>query len=102
MVVSPRSHLVPPRSIFSSDTSSLLYEPRSPEGGLNVSYNCLDRHAYKNPDKTAIIYEADEPGQAREISYAELLRETCRIANVLRGWGVKKGDTVSIYLPMTW
>jgi len=73
-----------------------------PEGGLNVSYNCLDRHAYANPDKTAIIYEADEPGQAREISYAELLRETCRIANVLKGWGVKKGDTVSIYLPMTW
>jgi acetyl-CoA synthetase len=80
----------------------LLLRFRSPEGGLNVSYNCLDRHAYANPDKTAIIYEADEPGQAREISYAELLRETCRIANVLKGWGVKKGDTVSIYLPMTW
>ncbi|WOO78767.1 Acetyl-coenzyme A synthetase [Vanrija pseudolonga] len=73
-----------------------------PEGVLNASYNCLDRHYYKNPKKTAIIYEADEPGDAREISYEELFHETNRIANVLRSWGVKKGDTVSIYLPMTW
>lgn len=73
-----------------------------PEGGINVSYNCLDRHAYKNPDKTAIIYEADEPEHSRDISYAELFRETCKVANVLRKWGVKKGDTVSIYMPMAW
>lgn len=74
----------------------------SPEGGINVAYNCVDRHAYANPDKTAILYEADEPGKTQAISYAELLRETSRIANVLKHWGVKKGDTVSIYLPMTW
>ncbi|ORX41149.1 hypothetical protein BD324DRAFT_648039 [Kockovaella imperatae] len=73
-----------------------------PEGTLNASYNCLDRHFYKNPEKTAIIYEADESSEAREISYAELMRETCRVANVLKSWGVKKGDAVSIYLPMTW
>ena len=52
--------------------------------------------------QTAIIYEADEPGQGREISYAELLREVCSVANVLKSLGVKKGDTVSVYLPMTW
>ncbi|PPQ79015.1 hypothetical protein CVT25_002324 [Psilocybe cyanescens] len=73
-----------------------------PEGGLNASYNCVDRWAFKHPDKTAIIYEADEPGEGREISYAELLREVSSIANVLKAFGIKKGDTVSVYLPMTW
>ncbi|KAG8216213.1 hypothetical protein J3R82DRAFT_8246 [Butyriboletus roseoflavus] len=73
-----------------------------PEGGLNASYNCVDRWALKYPDRTAIIYEADEPGEGRLITYAELLREVCSVANVLKRLGVKKGDTVSIYLPMTW
>ncbi|EDR02821.1 acetate--CoA ligase [Laccaria bicolor S238N-H82] len=73
-----------------------------PEGGLNASYNCVDRWAFKHPDKTAIIYEADEPGEGREITYAELLREVSSIANVLKSFGLKKGDTVSVYLPMTW
>lgn len=50
----------------------------------------------------AIIYEADEPNDGRLITYAELLREVCSIANVLKNLGVKKGDTVSVYLPMTW
>ena len=68
----------------------------SPEGILNASYNCLDRHFYANPDKTAIIYEADESSESREVSYAELMMETCRVANVLKQWGVKKGDAVSI------
>ena len=52
--------------------------------------------------QTAIIYEADEPGQGREITYGELLREVCSVANVLKSLGVKKGDTISVYLPMTW
>lgn len=52
--------------------------------------------------QTAIIYEADEPGDGREVSYSELLREVCSVANVLKSFGIKKGDTVSIYLPMTW
>ncbi|KAF7326595.1 Acetyl-coenzyme A synthetase [Mycena sanguinolenta] len=74
-----------------------------PEGGLNASYNCIDRWAFTHPDRTAIIYEADEPGTGTSITYAELLREVCSLANVLRNtFGVKKGDTVSIYLPMTW
>lgn len=68
----------------------------SPEGTLNAAYNCVDRHYYANPDKTAIIYEADEPSDSRPISYAELFHETCRVANVLRSWGVKKGDAVSV------
>lgn len=70
------------------------------EGRLNASYNCVDRHAFKNPDKPAIIYEADEPSDGRTITYGELLREVCRVAFVLKQMGVKKGDTVAIYLPM--
>jgi len=73
-----------------------------PEGALNASYNCVDRWAFKHPNKTAIIYEGDEPDEGREITYAELLREVSSVANVLKSFGVKKGDTVSIYLPMTW
>ena len=52
--------------------------------------------------QTAIIYEADEPGTGREISFAELLHEVSSVANVLKSFGIKKGDTVSVYLPMTW
>ncbi|CAD6444394.1 1534bea8-ab5d-473f-b5c7-0518bfeeecc8 [Sclerotinia trifoliorum] len=70
------------------------------EGQLNASYNCVDRHAIKNPDKPAIIYEADETTDGRTLTYAELLREVCKTAYVLKQMGVKKGDTVAIYLPM--
>ncbi|KAJ7019350.1 acetate--CoA ligase [Mycena alexandri] len=74
-----------------------------PEGGLNAAYNCVDRWAFTHPDRVAIIYEADEPGTGCAITYAELLREVCSLANVLTStFGVRKGDTVSIYLPMTW
>jgi len=71
-----------------------------PEGRLNASYNCVDRHAFKDPDRTAIIYESDEPGQGRKISYGELLREVSKLAWTLKEIGVKKGDTVALYLPM--
>ncbi|KAG9233907.1 putative acetyl-coenzyme A synthetase [Amylocarpus encephaloides] len=70
------------------------------EGQLNASYNCVDRHAIKNPDKPAIIYEADETTDGRTLTYGELLREVCRTSYVLKQMGVKKGDTVAIYLPM--
>jgi len=71
------------------------------EGGkLNASYNCLDRHLETRGDQTAIIWEGDEPGQDRKISYRELHAETCKFANVLKSRGVKKGDRVSIYMPM--
>lgn len=70
------------------------------EGQLNASYNCIDRHAFKDPNKPAIIYEADEPGQGRTISYGELLRQVSKLAYVLKEMGVRKGDTVALYLPM--
>ena len=70
------------------------------EGRLNASYNCVDRHAFKHPNKPAIIYEADEPNEGRTISYGELLREVSQLAFVLKQMGVKKGDTVALYLPM--
>lgn len=71
-----------------------------PEGRLNASVNCVDRHAFKNSKKPAIIYEADEPGEGRTITYGELLSEVCRVAFSLKQMGVKKGDTVAVYLPM--
>lgn len=70
------------------------------EGRLSASYNCVDRWAAKHPEKAAIIYEADEPSEGRTISYGELLREVSRLAWVLKEMGVKKGDTVALYLPM--
>ncbi|RTZ60892.1 MAG: acetate--CoA ligase [Gammaproteobacteria bacterium] len=71
------------------------------EGGkLNVSYNCLDRHLDTRGDQTAIIWEGDDPEVSRHISYRELHEEVCRFANVLKSRGVKKGDRVSIYMPM--
>lgn len=70
------------------------------DGKINVADNCVDRWAELTPEKTAIIFEGDEPDDVRNISYAELLSETCRIANLLKLQGVKKGDTVTIYMPM--
>jgi acetyl-CoA synthetase len=67
---------------------------------LNVSYNCIDRHLNDKANQTAIIFEADEPGNHREISYQELHDEVCRFANILKSRGVKKGDRVCIYMPM--
>lgn len=71
------------------------------DGKLNVSYNCLDRNVEAgNGDKTAIIFEADD-GQVTKVSYQELLVRVCKMANLLKSKGVKKGDRVVIYLPMT-
>ncbi|KAK8039273.1 hypothetical protein PG993_007684 [Apiospora rasikravindrae] len=70
------------------------------EGQLNASYNCVDRHAIKDPNKVAIIYEADEPSDGRTLTYGELLREVSKTAWALKQMGVRKGDTVAIYLPM--
>jgi len=67
---------------------------------LNVSYNCIDRHLKEKANQTAIIFEGDEPGTHRNISYQELHDEVCRFANVLKKRGVKKGDRVCIYMPM--
>src|SRR6185312_782944 len=70
------------------------------DGCLNVAANCIDRHLEKRGRQTAIIWEGDDPTQSRHISYAELHREVCKFANVLKAHGVKKGDRVTIYLPM--
>ncbi len=70
------------------------------EGGkLNVSQNCLDRHLPTRGEQTAIIWEGDDPGQVRKITYRELHRMVCRLANALKAKGVGKGDRVCIYLP---
>jgi len=71
------------------------------DGTLNVSANCIDRHLATRGDKTAIIWEPDSPDEAaKHISYAELHRETCKMANILEDLGVRKGDRVVLYLPM--
>jgi len=70
------------------------------DGELNLSVNCLDRHLAERGDKTAIVWEGDDPAQSRRISYRELHREVCRFASALRNLGVKRGDRVTIYLPM--
>ena len=67
---------------------------------LNVSYNCLDRHLAERGDQTAIIWESDDPGVDRHVSYQELHAEVCRFANGLKKLGVKKGDRICIYMPM--
>ena len=70
------------------------------DGTLNVAYNCVDRHLPTRGDQTAIIWEGDDPKQDKKITYDELHAEVCRFANVLKAQGVKKGDRVTIYLPM--
>jgi acetyl-CoA synthetase len=71
------------------------------DGTLNVSYNCIDRHLKKRGAQTAIIWEPDDPKEdAQYITYHELYDKVCRIANVLKAHGVKRGDRVTIYLPM--
>jgi acetyl-CoA synthetase len=71
------------------------------DGVLNVSANCIDRHLATKGEQTAILFEPDNPAdEAQHISYRQLHREVCRFANVLKDLGVKKGDRVTIYLPM--
>ena len=70
------------------------------DGELNLSVNCLDRHLAARGDKTAIVFEGDEPGEGRTLTYRELHAEVCRMANVLKTLGAAKGDRVTIYLPM--
>ena len=70
------------------------------DGTTNISMNCIDRHLPKRANQTAIIWEGDDPKDSRHITYQELHDEVCRFANVLKSHGVKKGDTVTIYMPM--
>jgi acetyl-CoA synthetase len=69
-------------------------------GKLNVRYNCIDRHLPERADQTALIWEGDDPNESKHISYAQLKDEVCKLANVLKSRGVKKGDRVCLYMPM--
>ena len=70
------------------------------DGVLNVTSNCLDRHLASRGDKPAIIWEGDDPSESRTLTYRQLHGEVCRFANVMKKHGVKKGDRVTIYMPM--
>ena len=81
---------------FEGDVSIKWFE----DGTLNASVSCLDRHLAEHGDRTAIIWEGDDPDASAHVTYRQLHEKVCRLANVLRGLGVKKGDVVTIYLPM--
>ena len=70
------------------------------DGTLNASANCLDRHLEKRGDQTAIIWEGDDPADSKHITYKEMHADVCRFANALKARGIKKGDRVTIYMPM--
>ena len=92
--------------VWSKPFSKVLDESKAPffrwfyDGELNASYNCLDRHLKTQPDKTAIIFEADD-GKVTKITYKQLYHEVCRFANALKAKGIKKADRVLIYMPMS-
>src|SRR3954466_6678985 len=70
------------------------------DGELNASYNCLDRHLKSQPNKVAVIFEADD-GKVTKVTYQQLYKEVCKFANALKARGIKKGDRVLIYMPMS-
>src|SRR3954471_23990506 len=92
--------------IWQKPFSSVLDDSKAPffkwfaDGELNVSYNCLDRHLNSQPNKTAIIFEADD-GTISKITYKQLYHRVCQFANALKAKGIKKGDRVLIYMPMS-
>jgi acetyl-CoA synthetase len=81
---------------FINDVSIKWYE----DGVLNVCVNCVDRHLIKRGDKVALIFEGDDPADTKSITYRELKNEICKLSNALKSRGVKKGDRVTIYMPM--
>ena len=84
---------------FSYDQKN-LYIRWFEDGTLNASYNCIDRHLKNNGNKTAIIWEGDNPDEQKSITYNELYKNVCKFANVLKKLGAKKGDRITIYMPM--
>ncbi len=83
-------------SSFDGDVSIKWFE----DGTTNVSYNCIDRHLASHGGQVAIIWEGEDPGSDKKITYNELHEHVCRLANVMKKHGVKKGDRVTIYMPM--
>ncbi len=94
------SWIKPPTRIKDVDYTGNIHIRWFHDGTLNASYNCVDRHLATRADQTAILWEGDSPSEHRHVSYAELHENICRLANVLKAHGVKKGDRVTIYLPM--
>ena len=84
---------------FSYDQKN-LYIKWFEDGTLNASYNCIDRHLKNNGNTTAIIWEGDNPDEQKSIKYNELYKNVCKFANVLKKLGAKKGDRITIYMPM--
>ena len=70
------------------------------DGTLNASFNCLDRHLKSKGNSVAIIWEGDDPSESKKITYNELYKDVCKFANVLKKAGAKKGDRITIYMPM--
>src|SRR3954464_15383573 len=91
---------------WSKPFTKVLDESKAPffrwfyDGELNASYNCLDRHLKTQPNKIAIIFEADD-GKVTKISYQELYKKVCQFANALQARNIKQGDRVLIYMPMS-
>src|ERR1051325_1125726 len=91
---------------WSKAFTKVLDESKAPffrwfhDGELNASYNCLDRHLKSQPNKIAIIFEADD-GSVTKITYRELHRKVCQMANALKSLGIKQGERVLIYMPMS-
>jgi acetyl-CoA synthetase len=81
---------------FTGDVSIKWFE----DGTLNVAANCLDRHLAERGDQVAIIWESDDPNVSTKVTYRELHEKVCRLANALTAQGIKKGDVVTVYLPM--
>ena len=92
--------------LWSKPFTKILDESNAPffkwfhDGELNASYNCLDRHLKSQPDKVAIIFEADD-GKVTKITYKQLYHEVCKLANALKAHGIQTGDRVLIYMPMS-
>ena len=92
--------MTPPTQVLDGDFTGEVRVRWFEDGVLNASASCLDRHLVERPDQVAIIWEGDDPGSSRSVTYRELHEQVCRAANALRGLGVQKGDRVTIYLPM--
>ncbi|MBV8914715.1 MAG: acetate--CoA ligase [Acetobacteraceae bacterium] len=94
------SWIKPPTKALSGDFTGEVSIRWYEDGTLNASATCLDRHLQERPDQVAIIWEGDDPNSSKSVTYRQLHEEVCRLANALKKLGVKRGDRVTIYLPM--
>jgi len=92
--------ITPPTKIRDTSYTGNVHIKWYEDGVLNASLNCLDRHLQKRGGQTAILWEGDDPKESRNVTYKELHETVCRLANAMKSLGVKKGDRVTIYMPM--